>query len=104
MIELCHIDDIKENSSRGFNLEQGGLFVVKKHSQIYVYSNSCPHIGIPLEFQPDEFLDKEKNYIQCANHGALFEINTGHCIVGPCTGQALKAIPFKIENNKIILT
>ena len=103
MIELCHIDDIEENSSRGFNLEQGALFVVKKHSQIYVYSNSCPHIGIPLEFQPDEFLDKEKNYIQCANHGALFEIDTGHCIVGPCTGQALKAIPFKIENNKIIL-
>ncbi len=103
MVELCSIEEIEDNSSKGFQLEQGALFVVKKYDQVYVYSNSCPHIGIPLEFQPDEFLDQDKEYIMCANHGALFEIENGNCVAGPCAGQSLKAIPFEVRDNKIYL-
>lgn len=103
MTELCNVEDIENNSSKGFDLEQGSLFVVKKDNQIYMYSNSCPHIGIPLEFQPDEFMDRDKEYIQCANHGALFEIGSGNCVAGPCVGQALKAVSFEIKNNMIVL-
>ena len=65
--------------------------------------NACPHIGIPLEFQPDEFLDMEKRFIQCANHGALFEIETGDCIAGPCAGQALQAARFEIDGDSVRL-
>ena len=79
------------------------VFAVKKDGQIYVYVNACPHIGIPLEFQPDEFLDMEKRFIQCANHGALFEIETGDCIAGPCAGQALQAARFEIDGDSVRL-
>lgn len=104
MTVLCSIHDIPEDESRGFDVDGQSLFAVKKDGQIYVYVNSCPHIGIALEFQPDEFLDMEKRFIQCANHGALFEIENGDCIAGPCAGKALKAVPFTVENDNICVS
>lgn len=103
MSVLCAVNEIEEDAARGFTVDGKSIFAVKKDGQIFVYLNSCPHIGIPLEFQPDEFLDMEKRYIQCANHGALFEIETGDCITGPCTGQALTAVNFEIVDGKIQL-
>lgn len=103
MTVLCQIHDIEEDAAKGFEVDGQALFAVKKDGQIFVYINSCPHIGIPLEFQPDEFLDMEKRFIQCANHGALFEIESGACIAGPCSGQTLKAVPFTIEGDAIRL-
>jgi len=103
MTVLCHINEIEEDSARGFEVDGKAVFAVKKDGCIYVYLNACPHIGIPLEFQPDEFLDMEKRFIQCANHGALFEIETGDCITGPCVGQALKALRYEIVDGHIQL-
>lgn len=103
MSVLFHVDAINEGSAKGIDFDNHQLVAVKRDGDIYVYVNSCPHIGISLEFQPDQFLDMDNQFIQCANHGALFEIETGDCIAGPCSGQALKSVPIKIENNQVIL-
>ncbi|HAG96152.1 MAG: hypothetical protein CMK83_15830 [Pseudomonadales bacterium] len=103
MTVLCQVHELEEDSARGFEVDGQSVFAVKKDGQIYVYVNACPHIGIPLEFQPDEFLDMEKRFIQCANHGALFEIETGDCIAGPCAGQALQAARFEIDGDSVRL-
>ena len=103
MTTLCHIDDIEDDAAKSFEIDDRVIFAVKKFGQIHVYVNSCPHICIPLEFLPDDFLDDDKRYILCANHGALFEIENGECISGPCTGQSLEAVPFKIEDGLVHL-
>lgn len=103
MTVLCEFDAIEENSARGFTIDNQQLVAVKKNGQVYVYVNSCPHIGITLEFQPHQFLDLEKRYLQCANHGALFEIETGDCIAGPCISQALKPVPITVADNQIMI-
>lgn len=103
MTVVCSVHDIEEDDAKGFDVDGNSLVVVKKHGQFHVYHNFCPHLGIPLEFQPDEFLDIDKQFLQCANHGALFEIDSGYCVVGPCAGQSLKPAPFHIENDNIIL-
>lgn len=97
MDQLCHIDEINENQSKGFALEKHSLIAVKHQGQLHLYINRCPHRGLPLEWQPDQFLDIERQYIQCSTHGALFQINTGHCIQGPCQGQALEPVLFTID-------
>ncbi|MEE8263379.1 MAG: Rieske (2Fe-2S) protein, partial [Gammaproteobacteria bacterium] len=38
---------------------------------------------------PDQFLDETGNLLQCATHGALFRIEDGFCVAGPCTGASL---------------
>lgn len=103
MTVLCNFDDIQEDQSKGFTVNEQRIFAVKKDGRMHVYQNWCPHLGINLEYMPDTFLDREKRYIECANHGALFEVDTGMCVVGPCTGQALRPVAFEIKDNKVII-
>ena len=104
MTILCSINDIPEETSKGFELENHKLFAVQKDGVFYVYQNWCPHLGINLEYMPDTFLDLEKRFIECANHGALFEIETGAGISGPCVGKALRPVPFEIVDDNIVIT
>jgi len=103
MHKLCHLNDISDNHSKGFNLNGQHIFVIKKYEQIHIYKNSCPHLGIQLEMVPDQFLDSTHSLIMCSMHGALFRIEDGYCVSGPCLDQSLQAIPFQIENSFILV-
>lgn len=104
MTVLCNITEIEEGTSKGFSSHVGPVFAVKYDGQIFVYKNECPHLGVNLEFQPDEFLDSEGQLIQCSTHGALFSIEEGHCLTGPCQGDFLTKVDFEIENDNIIVS
>jgi nitrite reductase/ring-hydroxylating ferredoxin subunit len=58
---------------------------------------------LPLEWQANQFLTSDKSLIQCASHGALFEIESGECITGPCQGQALLALAIEIKEGFIFI-
>lgn len=102
-ITLCHTDDIPEGGARGFDLPQGKVFAVKKTSGLYLYLNRCPHLGLPLEWEQDAFLDNEGLYIKCANHGAFFIAESGECIQGPCLGDSLWSVDYQLEDGNIII-
>lgn len=89
---LCPSDALAPNSSLGFDIDGTRLLAVRRDGIVYFYLNRCPHRGIPLEWQPDSFLDTSASLIQCATHGALFLIESGECIAGPCAGQSLTAL------------
>ncbi|MCW8126965.1 Rieske (2Fe-2S) protein [Microbulbifer halophilus] len=97
---LCRYDELAEGQSKGFSLGDvpegiDNVFAVMKGGDIYAYKNVCPHQGIGLDWQENQFLDPDGALIQCASHGALFEIETGECIAGPCTGEALTPLPVE---------
>lgn len=104
---LCQLDDIPDNGSRGFaliaNPIEASLFVIRQQNTVYIYRNSCPHLGVPLEWMPHQFLERDGHYIQCATHGALFRIRDGYCVSGPCPGESLTPLPFQIEGKSIII-
>ena len=79
---ICAINDIEEGTSKGFTIGEQAIFVVKKDDVLHAYHNRCPHLGIELEYQEDQFLDSEGALIQCSTHGALFLIDSGHCVSG----------------------
>ncbi|MFM1895386.1 MAG: hypothetical protein RLZZ385_460 [Pseudomonadota bacterium] len=95
--------EIEEGTSKGFESEGHYLFAVKKDGALFLYKNQCPHLGTPLEWQTDKFLDPDGTLIQCSTHGALFEIESGRCLAGPCKGQYLKAVPFLDDNGLIMV-
>ncbi len=49
---LCRLDELPDGGSRGFIVsgvgETGDLFLVRRGARVYVYVNSCPHLGTPL--------------------------------------------------------
>jgi len=102
---LCHESEVEEGQSKGFDLsDELQVFVVRKDDQLYVYKNECPHLGVNLEWQEDQFLDMDGALIQCSTHGALFEIETGHCLFGPCEGDKLTPMGFEVTDGNIQLT
>ena len=92
---LCTGAELADASSRGFDIEGQKLFAVRRGGQVHVYVNRCPHRGVGLEWTPDSFLDPSNSLIQCATHGALFLIEDGECVSGPCAGQSLTAVPCR---------
>ncbi|MCH2355435.1 MAG: Rieske 2Fe-2S domain-containing protein [Pseudomonadales bacterium] len=103
MISLLAVDDIEEGTSRGLEVNNLYLFAVKKDDQISLYFNRCPHLGTPLEWEEDRFLDADAALIQCSTHGALFRIEDGRCLAGPCKGKYLQAVPFIIDEGIIMV-
>jgi nitrite reductase/ring-hydroxylating ferredoxin subunit len=101
MLRLCAPDELAEGQSRGFEIAEEKLFAVRKDGQLYAYRNRCPHRGIPLEWLPDQFLDHSASLIQCATHGALFLIESGECVAGPCAGQALQELAIREDGQGI---
>ena len=67
---LCELADIADPGSKGFTLQQEEVtvFIVHFQNKVYGYLNRCPHTGAPLEWKPDQFLDFENRFIQCAMH------------------------------------
>ena len=104
---LCSISDITDPGSKSFLLDNNGqeinIFIVHKDGQFHGFINSCPHTGVNLEWQEDQFLDMDQNFIQCSTHDALFEINTGHCIYGPCSGENLTPVQIEVIDNRLIV-
>jgi len=106
-VKLCAVDDIPEDGSAGFVAEIGDkrvhVMAIRKEGTVYVYENECPHVGVPLDFRPGQFLTADKAYIMCSTHGALFKIEDGECIDGPCFGDHLIQINVEIRDGSVYL-
>lgn len=101
---LCRVQDIPDGGARGFPPAPGGftgLMAVRNGPAVYVYVNSCPHIGTPLDWIPDRFLSLDGSAIICATHGAEFRIATGECTKGPCQGDYLEAVVTQIKDGTV---
>lgn len=102
---LCRDDEVPEGGGRGFRFGSGpdleAVFVVRKRGVLYAYVNSCPHMGTPLNFLPDRFFGRDGRHLLCTTHGALFRIEDGFCVSGPCTGKSLVPLALAIESGMI---
>ena len=104
---LCSLDELGDPASRGFSVRWGEnrleMFVVRRGDDVFGYRNNCPHTGAPLDWSPDDFLDADGTFIQCAMHGALFSVENGYCVLGPCAGQSLSRVPLTLRDGFVSL-
>lgn len=100
-VVLCPLEEIPDGGTRGFDLPQAQLFAVRTGNLVSVYLNRCPHLGIPLQWQDNAFLDYGNGFIRCSTHGALFEKHTGLCLQGPCRGESLWQIECVINEGNV---
>jgi nitrite reductase/ring-hydroxylating ferredoxin subunit len=106
MRTLCRVADIPDGAARGFAAAPGGfvgLFAVRWGERVHVYVNSCPHVGVPLDWAPDRFLNGNGDRIVCSTHGAEFQIHDGLCIAGPCVGDRLEAVAVELRDGLVLV-
>jgi nitrite reductase/ring-hydroxylating ferredoxin subunit len=104
---LCPLSALDATDAKGMVVGEGdarqSIFVVRDGDAVFGYVNSCPHIGVPLEFEPDEFISEFGGEILCSTHGARFRIEDGYCVSGPCSGDALEPVAVRIEDDNVVL-
>jgi nitrite reductase/ring-hydroxylating ferredoxin subunit len=104
---ICRVDDIAERSGRSYVIARDGkdvpIMIVRVGETVHAFVNSCPHLGVNLDWQPDHFMDFERRYILCGMHGALFRIGDGLCIEGPCRGRKLEAVAIDVQDGAVTL-
>lgn len=102
-LDLGPVADLPDPGSRGFGSGDGAGFIVRRGELIRAYRDRCPHIGAPLAWQPDRYLDHRDELIQCTMHGALFVIDDGECVHGPCLGAHLVPLPIAVRDGRVWL-
>ena len=103
---LCRVAEIPDGGAKGFpppDRGYAGLFAVRRGAALVVYVNSCPHLGVSLEWTADRFLSADGTQIVCGTHGAVFRIADGHCVAGPCQGEALTPVPFTVTDGVLLV-
>ncbi len=110
---ICGMNEIPSQKARGFQLmivaEDGRhkpwpIIVVRWGRQVFGYLNRCPHDGVNLDWERNQFLDQNGIRLMCGKHGALFELGTGNCVGGPCKGKSLTPVALSVLDNDICVT
>ena len=105
---VAKVEEVQAHKSKAFSISLAEKvlegFLVCHDREIYAYVNQCPHTGVNLNWSPDVFLSADQQYIQCAMHGALFRMEDGFCVRGPCVNQSLQPLPVVVENGQVWLS
>ncbi|MEL0145199.1 MAG: Rieske 2Fe-2S domain-containing protein [Alphaproteobacteria bacterium] len=104
---LCRLDEIPDGEARGFDWPRGEvkvkILVARKGDRVFGYRNSCPHVGVPLEMDPDDFMSLDGLHLMCSTHGAQFRKDDGYCLRGPCVGRSLAKVAVVIDDDGMVL-
>ncbi len=99
-LKLCRLTDVQRGRALGFD---AGVFAVHGPDGPVIYVNSCPHLGVPLDWAPNRFLSADGGFIMCGTHGAEFRLNDGLCLRGPCRDDSLTKVDHRIEAGWIVI-
>jgi nitrite reductase/ring-hydroxylating ferredoxin subunit len=78
-------------------------FVIRHQGRVLAYRNECRHIPMTLDWVENRFLARDGCFIQCATHGALYEIASGLCIEGPPAGEHLRTLEVEVREDQIVV-
>lgn len=98
---LCALSDIPDGQAKGIEGGQGErtvkVLVARRGDRAFGYYNACPHVGVPLDWGDDRFMSLDGQHLQCGTHGALFRVEDGFCISGPCQGRRLRPLAVSVD-------
>jgi nitrite reductase/ring-hydroxylating ferredoxin subunit len=67
------------------------------------YANVCRHRALPLDLGARSAMSDDGRYLLCHQHGALYRLDDGLCISGPCAGDALAAVAIAPTDGELLL-
>lgn len=104
---ICTLDELPEGQPRQCQTEAAeellDLVVLRHGREVKAWHNVCPHQGRALNWAPDRFLRDERGHLVCAAHGAVFELEQGSCVSGPCRGAALTPLALRVEGSNVFV-
>lgn len=92
---LIHRSDLPDQGLVALEVEIDGepesIIVDCDRRPFIAWRNCCPHQGRRLDYVPGKFL-VDRGQLVCAAHGAVFRLEDGLCVGGPCRGEHLAPV------------
>ena len=105
-VALGPLSAIPDGGARNYVLQmRAGRFhgfVVRRGDTAWGYVDRCPHMGLPLAQKLDGYMTPRGDLIACSWHAALFAVETGECVGGPCPGTRLTPWPVAIVDGEVV--
>ncbi len=79
------------------------LVLLDLDGKVRAYLNRCRHLPIPIDSGSRSFLTFDKQHLLCGTHGALFRLDDGMCIAGPCLNLPLEALELLDEAGELFV-
>jgi nitrite reductase/ring-hydroxylating ferredoxin subunit len=107
---VCGVGDIANRRGKGFHLlrrdadgaeKPWHILIVRWDRKLYGYVNLCPHQGVNLDWEREQFFDPNGTRLICGKHGALFEVTSGECIEGPCRNARLEPVRLSVLDGEV---
>lgn len=76
-------------------------FVVRRGGRYFAYLNECRHLPLSLDGGSGQFLSDDRKHLLCVHHGALYRIEDGFCVDGPCVGMRLEALEVVEDRDRL---
>jgi nitrite reductase/ring-hydroxylating ferredoxin subunit len=107
--EIAAVEDIPDDSTFLFTVrsadgdsDEQEAILVELDGEVSGWLNYCQHLT-HIELDKGSGAPIRNGELVCANHGAYFESDTGHCTHGPCEGAYLEAVGVTVENGTVYL-
>lgn len=110
---ICRTGHIEDGQATGFVLMRAydngdtnpwPIIITRKGKNFYGFENSCPHEQLRLDTSPGNFLDESGNFLECGQHHSQFDLDTGHCFIGPCQGGKLTPLSLVVDDGDLCIT
>ncbi len=106
MKKICQLSEIEDGQAHAYphpEKNKRSILIARMGNEAFAFLNMCPHMGVELQFQDNKFMSFDGSQIQCAMHGALFDLPSGYCNWGPCSGRSLIPVAIEIKEGEIFL-
>ena len=105
-VVVVRIGELQPGDTRKFFLHCHGreeeCFVVNHGGSLHAYVDRCCHVPMSMDWIDNQFMTEDKQFIQCATHGACYRPDTGECVSGPPFGKFLTRVPLSIRGHAVI--
>ncbi|WP_283102257.1 Rieske (2Fe-2S) protein [Haloplanus halobius] len=82
---------------------QEAVLVRTPDGEVRAWLNYCRHL-LDVRLDKGSGAPMRDGELVCANHGAYFEADTGHCTFGPCEGATLEGVDVAVTDDDVYLT
>ncbi len=107
VIVVCEAAALADRQTAKFRIGSGKEaregFVIRHEGKLHAYRNECRHIPMTMDWVENRFLSRDRCWIQCATHGALYAIDSGLCVAGPPTGESLARLEVEERDGTIVV-
>lgn len=83
--------------------EEDEVILTQLNGEVTGWINRCMHFQ-HIRLDKGSGAPKRNGELVCANHGALFEDDTGLCTHGPCEGAYLDSVEIEVQDGDVYLT